>query len=607
MNITDIILSGNLYKSYNKCVEDELINSSTCKDGLHDIDNDEISKLFLNISKENITDLINNINDEFKDNVVITGNFIRSIFSNNKESENTCGFIKKCDIHILDNNNNTTINNTLKSKLIDYSVSFFNNSSLWDCIINEKYINRVLYFKDKIYVSTMFIVEYHKNIWAFTNNIIDPVYKTPTDVLSIYNLDVNKNDDIKTLIDTVNIDKIKQLNKDKYNKCIVGNKTLIEYCIKSYIDEKNSIIKNNKKEIIIYLNSNKLLRPAFLYAKLIELNKLDICLFNILCETENIYNIQYDKKINIMSQDDIDYIILTQIILQDNYILFDTYLKFFDIFCSKKKNLIKKIIDFIIITNAKDISKYIVSSNKINETYIYNLILYSENFDLLELFTKFKIDIAINYLEDIVKKGLIRSFYYLVKNDKSAIHIKFTNNNNILHICENTKNSTNIIKLALKLNNELINEYNDLKKTPLIMQTEKGNVDNVIELLKHGANQLLFDSKGETLLHKIAREGHIEMLKQTLSYCKNIINVKNSSLETAIMLSCKHGNEELFYILKDETIDTTLKDINDNTIYHYICLNGICIGHTIINSVNKFGYTPQNYCKFASGYYNFIG
>ena len=53
--------------------------------------------------------------------------------------------------------------------------------------------------------------------------------------------------------------------------------------------------------------------------------------------------------------------------------------------------------------------------------------------------------------------------------------------------------------------------------------------------------------------------------------------------------------------------DMNLNDIYGNTVYHYVCLNELCIGMAIDNKENIFGYKPSDYCKISQNYYYFIG
>ena len=72
------------------------------------------------------------------------------------------------------------------------------------------------------------------------------------------------------------------------------------------------------------------------------------------------------------------------------------------------------------------------------------------------------------------------------------------------------------------------------------------------------------------------------------------------------MIACENKFEDLFYILKGYLADLNAKDIYGNSVYHYICLNSICLGIIIINTENLFKLTPKDYCKIAYTYYTFV-
>jgi hypothetical protein len=612
MDISQIILSGNFYKCHNQIMSEELnYYNKHVKEkqilqniGLHNINDSNILKLFLNIDKTNIipiTSYLDKLDDETKKNIIVTGGGIRSILATN-----IANFKKEYNIHIICKIDSEFDDIRKQINLPNnYQVNFLKTHSVGAAIYNNDFIKRLGYHNGDVFVTSMFLVEYHKNIWAFTNDLVDPIFKIPQDVLDIYDLDIYKGSKIKNIIETANIERLISINRDILKKEYINGKTLIEFAIKCYIDEKHPIIKEHRKNIILHLNSEQYIRPAFLYGKFINLDKSDMDIFNVLVSCENMYNLKYDKYYTPTSMEDIDSYLIIHIILLDNHLLLHNFLKFSDYFKTAKKNNIKKIIELLITKKPKDIIKYIIDNNKLNESYIYQLILLSEDFSLLNSFTKFDVDIAINYFEDIIKRGLMRSFYYIIKKDPSALDIKFADDNNILHICENLHESVELIKLVLQINKKLLNQQNINKKTPLMIQAEKGFGENVLQLLEAGADMNIVDLNGETFLHKIAREGHIELLK-SIRLFDECINIKNNNLETPIMVACIKGNEEIFYILKDKNAELMAKDIYGNTVYHYICLNGICIGTIIMNNPNKFGFLPQDYCRIAPEYYNFI-
>ena len=85
----------------------------------------------------------------------------------------------------------------------------------------------------------------------------------------------------------------------------------------------------------------------------------------------------------------------------------------------------------------------------------------------------------------------------------------------------------------------------------------------------------------------------------------DIINYQNKQYETPLIICAKASQENNLYFLRSINADMNLVDINGNSIYHYICLNELCIGMDIENKENIFGYKPSDYCKISTNYYYF--
>ena len=85
-----------------------------------------------------------------------------------------------------------------------------------------------------------------------------------------------------------------------------------------------------------------------------------------------------------------------------------------------------------------------------------------------------------------------------------------------------------------------------------------------------------------------------------------LINLQNKSYETPLIISAKNKQEDYIYFLKGIKADMNISDLYGNTVYHYICLNELCIGMAIDNKENIFGYKPSDYCKISQNYYYFI-
>jgi ankyrin repeat protein len=76
--------------------------------------------------------------------------------------------------------------------------------------------------------------------------------------------------------------------------------------------------------------------------------------------------------------------------------------------------------------------------------------------------------------------------------------------------------------------------------------------------------------------------------------------------ETPILIACKFGCEDIYFLLKSLNADLSIIDYYGNSVYHYICLNSLVIGSVIENKPNIFGYTPEDYCNISPSYYAFV-
>jgi ankyrin repeat protein len=98
----------------------------------------------------------------------------------------------------------------------------------------------------------------------------------------------------------------------------------------------------------------------------------------------------------------------------------------------------------------------------------------------------------------------------------------------------------------------------------------------------------------------------INLIKQVIIIKPDILNYQNKSYETPLIICSKYLQENNLYFLRSMKADMDLVDINGNSVYHYICLNELCIGMDIENKENIFGYKPSDYCKISTNYYYFI-
>lgn len=566
----------------------------------------ELNDIIISIKKINFDEFELNVSDF--DNLLITGPFIRSIFRTDDlkiRNEITLEWVGEC--------HNNKINNFKKFKEHDdkYVRKIGNKiitimkepiSSPAKGILKGDYLKRVGYFNGNIYVSSMFLVEYNKKLDQLLTNLVDPVFNTPVDLFDIYYKKQLTNN-IFDLIDKKDLDDLLKIRNIPYESLRNGL-TPIEYAISKYVNEDHPILMKYLRKIIFYLNSFNYKRSPKFYSKSKNLHIKDPELYLSLREHKDDIYILNQINNNDKSIDEINKLILLNYIENDNETDFFNYIDFLGLDTFSKTIDLDKLIDL----NATKIIRKGIIDEKFSEYNIYKLILFSQNLDLFRLLNnEFNIDIAINFLEDIVKNSLYKSFYYIFKNDNDIISMNFENNNNLLHVVSD-KNASYIdmIQLLLKLDPELINKYNDNGETPIVFHAKKSPLI-VRELLKNkDLNVTIFDNNGNSFIHNLIEVADYETLKISLHMYPELIDIQNNNNQTPLILSAIHQKEELFFLLKGLNADLTKKDLFGNTAFHYVCKNQLCLGITIENIPNMFGYTPKDYLNISDKHYYFI-
>ena len=294
MNALELIKSGNInhIKNYEDTIQ-KTFSSSKYEVSL-------IKDPFVNLIELNINICPNLqlftldelfINNDYINNIVITGSLIRNSIINGLNSENV-----KSDLYIY-------VFGNVKLDLVFDLTKYTKTNSCFELFTNNKtyilsqlihispahilmkhdYTKRVGLINKKYYASSMFIMKYKE--YSSSVTIKDPVFNIIYDPFNLYNLPV-KDTSIFTIIDKINID---DLNDEILLK-IHNNKTCIEYCIDKYINEDNVILKMKLKQMIIVMNSKKCIRPAYLYASYKKLYDIDIELYKILTDKKIIIN-----------------------------------------------------------------------------------------------------------------------------------------------------------------------------------------------------------------------------------------------------------------------------------------------------------------------------
>lgn len=386
---------------------------------------------------------------------------------------------------------------------------------------------------------------------------------------------------------------------DEYNDFLYQSLLKKHYDIFNYIEKLdinnfNSIV-NNEYNIIKYIDNQPLL-PINYCNKLMKttVNKIALQILNEMYKI--LINYNYEIHYDIYENNDklFNFMILC---LRNNDILL--FLKLTTLFKLNYTN--DNFISVLIKNNHKldviidEMQEKNIYSN--NNDYIYLLLILNkvnriQQFDINTI----DINIIIPYLH---KYNSLISFYYLCENKIDIInttvcryninflkiYVHFANIDKIfeylkIHICDNDY-LDEIIYMIQKIDALDINKIKQLLLI-LFMSMDKQNNDNIIikKIFELDFNKkLLLDH--ELVLHVILK--------------------KNEELFYYLMSFLTHEEQNN---LLSTVITTNEIDCDGNTLYHYICMQNLCIGLCVNNKIrNNKGFKPLDLCKINTNYY----
>lgn len=566
------------------------------------------------------TGFFNNLNinlEEFglylnrDENIVATGPYIRSLLLNENSDCNQTFSIRK-EIYLFkytDIKWENIVKNIGEYKETENELYYEYNEfkiylikkiykSTSHIILQHDYMKRVGYENGSFYASSMFLIEYQKHKSKIISKFCDPILKLPYDPMGIYCINEKNLKNPLKIIDLVDFDELTKISDKNITKLYNINgfhKTLIELVFDKYVSENNIILLDNLEKIIIYLLGFKYRRHPMYYANLLKLYEKNNDLYKLICDNKELKFKDEIKDIN-----NINDIIIENFIKNDDYENLIQYL----IYIQKKINKIH--LDLIIKYSAKITTEELIK-NKILDDYLhYYLVLisdciYSFNFEI-----DLNIDIAVNFLKDIVSNGIFSSFSYLIEKDNTIIRTTFEEKKNIAHFIKQKGEYQKIIEKIIEIMPELFNICDDNGETPIINYS-KYDPEILNFILKYENIDLtITDNYGNTCLHYLCFCDETKLLKNILKKYSELINMPNKNSEYPIIIACKNKREDMFYLLKNNGANLEVKDKYGNTPYHYICANSICIDCEIKNIPNFFGLTPKDYCVLSHKYYNFI-
>jgi len=522
-------------------------------------------------------------------------------------------------------------------------------------------LNRIILAEDELWVSGLFILDLYKKITYYDEEIKDPVFSYPEDILDIYEKNPPKVSTLKDIIDVISFDKIQTIKKEEIETTLILHNnqrlTVIEYVLMKLLETQHPILVYQLKNIFLYLIGYTYYRPPFFVAKLYKIDEQYPAVYDIITELK--HKIDIDPSIDISSLESvyhIDMYILNHLIKKDDVNLFMNYITVMGIlnkFKTESKTT-TKLINWMIELPSQKIITTLIEKNYLSNSNKFKLILNTQEIKLLGddfiknyIITKINTEIntdntdntdnidnkeikeqkelddemkecILKSLGDIINKGLTRSFMVVLKlcpeilNEdfdiesiiESKNESKNEGNNNILNLITNDS-AHEILEIILKNNKKLIDTKNNNGETALIRYANLGLTNCMMKLLDNGSDYELTDNNNETFLHKLCKNGNYETVQTVVRKVIDIIDSQNDKLMTPAMISALHGHEEIFYILRGLNANLDQTDIYGNNVYHYICKSKICPGIIIPNKKNKFGFTPYDYCSIDHKFYFF--
>lgn len=230
-----------------------------------------------------------------------------------------------------------------------------------------------------------------------------------------------------------------------------------------------------------------------------------------------------------------------------------------------KELLINKILIF-----DSDIFKLLINMKQ--SDYLYN----TYKTEIYKLSDK----IIYDFIEDLNIYGIVFLINYI---NPKIIYLKDKNNNNLLHYLANQNkdienkedNQFKIFKFFIELNDKLIIEVNNDLETPIFNAIKNKNVYLFNLNIEMDINCVKIKNKnGCYVIHEIIKHNFLDGL---YSYIKNKCSIEYLDLynNNGLMLAIKNKNEKIANILLENKANTKIKDINNNSIFHFIGLYGL--------------------------------
>ncbi|KAJ3682769.1 hypothetical protein LUZ60_012996 [Juncus effusus] len=123
----------------------------------------------------------------------------------------------------------------------------------------------------------------------------------------------------------------------------------------------------------------------------------------------------------------------------------------------------------------------------------------------------------------------------------------------------------------------IVNELNEAGETPLLLATEKGNLDIVLELLKYSDRESSSrkNRSGYDVFHMAAREGHHEIVKALLDHDVTLSKTLGPSNVTPLISAATRGHTRVVDLLLSKEVGSIeLSKANGKNALHFAARQG---------------------------------
>lgn len=471
------------------------------------------------------------------------------------------------------------LNNNLNNIKLDIGDEF--NNLIIDVLKNNKIKN-----KDELTIDKYFYISLNLNNLAFIKQITNIIKKDLLIQLFkkyiFYIIKVSDYDILKYLHNTINKNNFSILSHQQPIKLnVLNSKGLnpFEYSILKFKKD------NEYYKFIEILKDYEYERPKYI---------LDIIFKSNLIKHEfktNYDNLIFNKIKNISKFENIT--IINSIILKCMYSDLNSENNTITIqdiinFISTNKQFINLSILYDIIYKNSSIlvlKELLINKILIFDSDIFKLLINMKQSDYLYNTYKTEIyklsdKIIYDFIEDLNIYGIVFLINYI---NPKIIYLKDKNNNNLLHYLTNQNkdienkedNQFKIFKFLIELNDKLIIEVNNDLETPIFNTIKNKNVYLFNLNIEMDINCVKIKNKiGCYVIHEIIKHNFLDGL---YSYIKNKCSIEYLDLynNNGLMLAIKNKNEKIANILLENKANTKIKDINNNSIFHFIGLYGL--------------------------------